>query len=115
MLKRVDIATYNAIKQTGEGSFVTGPQVFGLAEDGLDYSKSNTEALTQDIIDQMDAAQAGHHRRQDHAFPPTRPRSSGTGGRDRMITTRAGRESAPPSSSSSTSRSGSPASSRTTT
>ena len=56
MLKRVDVATYNAIKQTGEGSFVTGPQVFGLAEDGLDYSKSNTEALTQDIIDQVDAA-----------------------------------------------------------
>jgi basic membrane protein A and related proteins len=56
MLKRVDVATYNAIKQTGAGSFVTGPQVFGLAEDGLDYSKSNTEALTQDIMDQMDAA-----------------------------------------------------------
>ena len=56
MLKRVDVATYNAIKQTGEGSFITGPQVFGLAEDGLDYSKSNTEALTQDIIDQVDAA-----------------------------------------------------------
>ncbi len=55
MLKRVDVATYNAIKQTGEGSFITGPQVFGLAEDGLDYSKSNTEALTQDIIDKLDA------------------------------------------------------------
>jgi basic membrane protein A len=56
MLKRVDVATYNAIKQTGEGNFITGPQVFGLAEDGLDYSKSNTAALTQDIMDQMDAA-----------------------------------------------------------
>lgn len=54
MLKGVDVATYNAIKQTGEGSFVTGPQVFGLADDGLDYSKSNTEALTQDIIDEVD-------------------------------------------------------------
>jgi basic membrane protein A len=52
MLKRVDVATYNVIKQTGEGSFVTGPQVFGLAEDGLDFSTSNPE-LTQDIIDQM--------------------------------------------------------------
>jgi basic membrane protein A and related proteins len=53
MLKRVDVATYNAIKQTGEGSFITGPQVFGLAEDGLDFSTSNTAELTQDIIDQM--------------------------------------------------------------
>jgi basic membrane protein A len=56
MLKRVDVATYNAIKQTGEGSFITGPQVFGLAQDGLDYSKSNTVALTPHIMAQMDAA-----------------------------------------------------------
>lgn len=52
MLKRVDVATYNAIKQVGEGAFVTGFQTFGLAEDGLDFSTSNPE-LTQDIIDQM--------------------------------------------------------------
>ena len=51
MLKRVDVATYNAIKK-----FQKGAQVFGLAEDGLDYSKSNTTLLTPDMIAAMDAA-----------------------------------------------------------
>ena len=55
MLKRVDTAVYNSIQQVGDGSFVAGPQVFGLAEKGLDYSKSNTAEMTQDIIDQLEA------------------------------------------------------------
>ena len=54
MLKRVDTAVYNAIQQTGEGSFEAGFQVFGLAEEGVDYSKSNTEEMTTDIIEQVD-------------------------------------------------------------
>jgi basic membrane protein A and related proteins len=54
MLKRVDTAAYEAIKQTGEGNFVSGFQVFGLAEEGVDYSKSNTELMTSDITDQVD-------------------------------------------------------------
>jgi basic membrane protein A len=53
MLKRVDTAVYNAIQAVGDGSF-GGSQVFGLAEDGLDYSKSNTEEMTDDIISQVD-------------------------------------------------------------
>jgi basic membrane protein A and related proteins len=53
MLKRVDTAVYNAIQAVGDGSF-GGSQVFGLAEDGLDYSKSNTTEMTQDIIDQLE-------------------------------------------------------------
>lgn len=57
MLKRVDTATYNAIKQAGEGSFTSGFQVFGLAEDGIDFSTSNS-ALSQDMIDAMNAAKA---------------------------------------------------------
>ncbi len=53
MLKRVDTAVYNAVQAVGDGSF-GGSQVFGLAEDGLDYSKSNTEEMTDDIIAQLD-------------------------------------------------------------
>ncbi|HEX6131195.1 MAG TPA: BMP family ABC transporter substrate-binding protein [Actinomycetota bacterium] len=55
MLKRVDTAVYDAISQTAEGNFTTGFQVFGMAEEGVDYSKSNTEELTEDIIAEVDA------------------------------------------------------------
>ncbi len=58
MLKRVDVAVYNAIKGTLEGNFVSGSQVFGLAEEGVDYSKSNTELMTDDIIAQVDEIKA---------------------------------------------------------
>jgi len=54
MLKRVDTAVYNAIKQTGDGDFVTGFQVFGLADEGVGYSQSNTELMTADITDVVD-------------------------------------------------------------
>jgi basic membrane protein A len=53
MLKRVDVAVYNAIQAVGDGTF-GGSQVFGMAEDGVDYSKSNTALMTQDIIDQLE-------------------------------------------------------------
>lgn len=53
MLKRVDTAVYNAIQAVGDGSF-GGSFVFGMAEDGLDYSNSNTEELTDDIVTQLD-------------------------------------------------------------
>jgi basic membrane protein A len=58
MLKRVDTAVYNAIKAQGDGTFAPGGVVFGLAEDGLDYSKSNTAEMTPDIITQLDAFKA---------------------------------------------------------
>jgi basic membrane protein A len=54
MLKRVDTATYNAIQQVGDASFTPGGVVFGLTEDGLDYSKSNTAELTADITAKLD-------------------------------------------------------------
>lgn len=53
MLKRVDTAVYTAIQQTGDDSF-GGSLVFGLAEDGLDYSKSNPDELTPDIQERLD-------------------------------------------------------------
>jgi basic membrane lipoprotein Med (substrate-binding protein (PBP1-ABC) superfamily) len=33
---------------------VSGPQVFGMAEGGVDYSKSNDELMTQSIIALLD-------------------------------------------------------------
>ena len=38
------------IQQTGNGSFKGGGQVFDLAHQGLDYSKSNNKLMTPDII-----------------------------------------------------------------
>lgn len=57
MLKRVDTAVYNSIEAVGAGTF-GGSFVFGMAEDGLDYSQSNPEQLTADIIEQLDAFKA---------------------------------------------------------
>jgi basic membrane protein A and related proteins len=54
MLKRVDVAVYNAIQSVGESGELGGSQVFGMAEDGVDYSDSNPEALTADITEQLD-------------------------------------------------------------
>ena len=53
MLKRVDVAVYNSIEAVGNGSF-GGSQVFGMAEDGVDYATSNPEQLTSDITEQLD-------------------------------------------------------------
>jgi basic membrane protein A len=53
MLKRVDTAVYNAIEAVGDGTF-GGSFVFGMAEEGLDYSQSNPEELTADITAQLD-------------------------------------------------------------
>jgi basic membrane protein A len=56
MLKRVDTAVYDAIQAVSDGSIEGGVgEVFGLAEDGISYSTSNEELMTQDIIDQVEA------------------------------------------------------------
>jgi basic membrane protein A and related proteins len=55
MLKRVDTAVYDAISQVVNGAFEPGFQVFGLAEEGVDYADSNPE-LSDEIIAEMDAA-----------------------------------------------------------
>ena len=54
MLKRVDTAVHDAIEQAGDGSLEAGGQVFGMAEGGVDYSKSNTDLMTDDIITLLD-------------------------------------------------------------
>jgi basic membrane protein A len=54
MLKRVDTAVHDAIQQAGDGNLEAGGQVVGLAEQGVDYSKSNTDLMTDDIITLLD-------------------------------------------------------------
>ena len=58
MLKRVDTAVYDSIVQVSEGSFQPGTQVFGLAEEGVDYAvnefNDNDELLSSDIQSQLD-------------------------------------------------------------
>jgi len=58
MLKRVDTAVHDAIEQAGDGSLEAGGQVFGMAEGGVDYSKSNTDLMTDDIITLLDDLKA---------------------------------------------------------
>jgi basic membrane protein A len=53
MLKRVDVAVFNSIEAVGAGTF-GGSQVFGMAEDGVDYATSNPTELTSDITEQLD-------------------------------------------------------------
>jgi len=53
MLKRVDVAVNNAIEAQSNGTF-GGSQVFGMAEDGVDYATSNPTELTADITEQLD-------------------------------------------------------------
>jgi len=58
MLKRVDTAVYDVIQQVAEGSFQSGTQIFGLAEDGVGYAvneyNDNEELLSQDIQDELE-------------------------------------------------------------
>ena len=58
MLKRVDTTVHDAIEQAGDASLEAGAQVFGMAEGGVDYSKSNTELMTDDIITLLDELKA---------------------------------------------------------
>lgn len=58
MLKRVDTAVYDVISQVSEDNFQPGTQVFGLAEEGVDYAvnefNDNEELLSSDIQTQLD-------------------------------------------------------------
>ena len=53
MLKRVDTAVYNAIKQVVEDDWQSGTQVFGLEDEGVDYAvnefNDNEELLSDEI------------------------------------------------------------------
>jgi basic membrane protein A len=60
MLKRVDNAVFNFVKEFGEGKFTAGPTVFDLKKDGVGYSttggkvddiKSKLDEFKQQIVD----------------------------------------------------------------
>lgn len=58
MLKRVDTAVYDTIREVSEGQFTTGSQIFGLAEEGVDYAvnkyNDNPELLSSEIQAELD-------------------------------------------------------------
>ena len=60
MLKRVDLATYNAMMDVQNGSFTPGVQVMGLAEDGVGWAldDNNKDLITPEMQKAADDAQA---------------------------------------------------------
>ncbi len=54
MIKRLDVATYNTIKDFVEGNYKGGYQVFGLADDGVGYAVNEyNKDLLSDIEPQL--------------------------------------------------------------
>jgi basic membrane protein A len=60
MLKRVDVAVYNAFKDAMEGDLATGMQNLGLAEEGVGYAldEYNRELITPEIEAQLEEAKS---------------------------------------------------------
>ena len=60
MLKRVDVATYNAMMDVENGSWTPGIQVLGLADDGVGYAmdENNADLVSEDMITAVEAAKA---------------------------------------------------------
>jgi len=60
MLKRVDVAVYNAFKDAMDGEFETGVQVLGLAENGVGYAvdENNQDLLTDEMVAELEEAKA---------------------------------------------------------
>ena len=60
MLKRVDVAVYNAMVGAQDGTWKPGMQSLGLAEDGVGYAldDNNKAVLTPDMAAKLDKAKA---------------------------------------------------------
>jgi basic membrane protein A len=60
MVKRVDLAVYNAFKTARDGTWKPGVQVLGLAEDGVGYAidDHNRRLITADMQRRIDQARA---------------------------------------------------------
>jgi basic membrane protein A len=60
MLKRVDVAVYNAFNDAKEGKFTGGFNVLGLAEDGVGYAvdDNNKALLTPEMLAAVEKAKA---------------------------------------------------------
>lgn len=50
MIKRVDKATYDAVKSQVDGSFKPGPKVIGIAEGGVDVADSTSVNTPEDVL-----------------------------------------------------------------
>ncbi|MEO1223383.1 MAG: BMP family ABC transporter substrate-binding protein [Pseudomonadota bacterium] len=61
MLKRVDVAAYNAFLSSHEGTWEPGIQVLGLAEEGVGYAldEHNWDLLTHDMVNAANSAIIG--------------------------------------------------------
>ena len=58
MLKRVDTTLVYALNAVKSGSFKGEVMTFDLAAEGVGYATTNTKALSQDLIKQIDAEKA---------------------------------------------------------
>jgi basic membrane protein A len=60
MLKRVDVAVYDAFKSAQDGTFDPGMRNLGLAENGVGYAidEYNRELITPEIEAQLEDAKA---------------------------------------------------------
>ncbi|MEM9431479.1 MAG: BMP family ABC transporter substrate-binding protein [Pseudomonadota bacterium] len=60
MLKRVDVAVYNAFKDAMEGELTAGVQVLGVAEEGVGYSidEFNETLLSEEMLASVEEAKA---------------------------------------------------------
>jgi basic membrane protein A len=60
MLKRVDVATYNAMKGVADGTWEPGVIVLGLAEDGVGaaFDENNASLITDDMMAAFEKAKA---------------------------------------------------------
>ncbi len=60
MIKRVDVAVFNAFNTAKNGTWKSGLQVLGLAEDGVGYSidEFNRSLITADMEKRLEAARA---------------------------------------------------------
>ena len=60
MLKRVDVAAYETMKDAMSGKFDTGVRILGLAEGGVDWAldENNAKLITSDMKAKIDAAAA---------------------------------------------------------
>jgi basic membrane protein A and related proteins len=58
MVKRVDVAVYDAVKEVLEGRFKGGFHVFGLDKDGVAYAldEHNKALIPQEVIEKVEAA-----------------------------------------------------------
>lgn len=61
MLKRVDVAAYETIKDAAEGKFTAGVKILGAAEGGVDWAldENNAKLVDADMKAAVEAARAG--------------------------------------------------------